>query len=67
MSSENKEGKISNLTDIQKQIFEKITKNEFGDIKTLLIGYKDESVDFFDENGMTPLLVRIERLMISKY
>lgn len=61
MSSEIKEVKTVNLTDIQKQIFEKISKNELGDLKTLLIGYKDETVDFFDENGMTPLLVRIEQ------
>lgn len=54
MSDEMKEVKKSLLNDIQVSIFEKISKNELGELKNLLIGYK-ETVDFFDVNGMSPL------------
>ncbi|XP_043671149.1 ankyrin repeat and MYND domain-containing protein 2 [Vespula pensylvanica] len=42
------------LTDLQKEIFDKIDKNEVSEIKTLLSMNKIK-VDFVDENGMSPL------------
>lgn len=42
------------LTDLQKEIFDKINKNEVSEIKTLLSMNKIK-VDFVDENGMSPL------------
>lgn len=42
------------LTDTQKEIFEKITKNEIDGFKALLAQLKS-SVNFVDENGMSPL------------
>lgn len=42
------------LTDLQKQIFEKITNKDVGGLKTLLTQLKTP-IDFIDENGMTPL------------
>lgn len=42
------------LTDLQKEIFDKINKNEVSEIKTLLSTNKMK-VDFVDENGMSPL------------
>lgn len=42
------------LTDIQKDIFDKITKNDVGGLKFLL-SQLTSTVDFVDENGMTPL------------
>lgn len=42
------------LTDVQKKIFEAITKNDVGELKTLLVQLQG-TADFVDENGMTPL------------
>ena len=42
------------LTEVQKNIFEKISKNETNDLKNILVHQK-QNVDFIDENGMTPL------------
>lgn len=42
------------LTDFQKEIFEKISKNEVCELKTLLAQRKVK-MDFVDENGMSPL------------
>ncbi|CAK9829767.1 Ankyrin repeat and MYND domain-containing protein 2 [Anthophora retusa] len=42
------------LTDVQKQIFTKISNNEVSDLKTLLTVNKIK-MDFVDENGMSPL------------
>lgn len=46
---------LSNLTELQKGIFDKISKNEVGELKNLLSSLKGETADFFDENGMSPL------------
>lgn len=43
-----------NLTDLEKEIFTKISKNEIAELKTLLVANKSK-IDFVDENGMTPL------------
>lgn len=45
---------VEPLTELQQDIFDKITKNDVSALKTLLAQLK-ESVDFVDENGMTPL------------
>ena len=42
------------LTDLQKSIFDKISKNDVGALKSLLTQLKT-TVDFVDENGMSPL------------
>lgn len=42
------------LTDIQKEIFDKISKSDAGGLKFLL-SQLTGTVDFVDENGMTPL------------
>ncbi|KAL0125491.1 hypothetical protein PUN28_004535 [Cardiocondyla obscurior] len=42
------------LVDFQKEIFEKISKNEVCELKTLLAQSKVK-MDFVDENGMSPL------------
>lgn len=42
------------LSEFQKNIFEKITNNEVGALKTLLTQLEG-TIDFVDENGMTPL------------
>lgn len=42
------------LSDLQKEIFEKISKNEWNELKTKLSLLKG-NIDFIDENGMTPL------------
>jgi ankyrin repeat and MYND domain-containing protein 2 len=42
------------LTELQKSIFDKIAKNEFLELRAALAQLKS-SVDFTDENGMTPL------------
>lgn len=42
------------LTVLQQDIFDKITKNDVGGLKFLLSQLTD-TVDFVDENGMTPL------------
>lgn len=42
------------LSELQKDIFDKITKNDVSGLKTQLAQLKG-SVDFVDENGMTPL------------
>lgn len=42
------------LTDLQKDIFAKISKNEIRDLKKLLASRKVK-MDFVDENGMSPL------------
>jgi ankyrin repeat and MYND domain-containing protein 2 len=42
------------LTELQKKIFDKIAKNEILELRTLLAQLKS-SVDFIDDNGMTPL------------
>lgn len=42
------------LTDFQREIFEKISKNEVCELKTLLAQAKVK-MDFVDENGMSPL------------
>lgn len=42
------------LTDLQKQIFEIIPKNDVGELKALLAQLQG-TADFVDENGMTPL------------
>lgn len=42
------------LTVLQKDIFDKITKNDVGGLKFLL-SQLTGTVDFVDENGMTPL------------
>ncbi|XP_076755313.1 ankyrin repeat and MYND domain-containing protein 2 [Xylocopa sonorina] len=42
------------LTDVQKQIFTKISNNEVSELKTLLAANKIK-MDFVDENGMSPL------------
>lgn len=42
------------LTDFEKEIFEKISKNEVCELKTLL-AQKKIKMDFVDENGMSPL------------
>lgn len=42
------------LSDVQKQIFDAISKNEIGELKTLLAQLQG-TADFVDENGMTPL------------
>lgn len=44
----------SNLTDVQRQMFEKIAKNEASEFRALLTQNKG-SVNFVDENGMSPL------------
>ncbi|XP_015114985.1 ankyrin repeat and MYND domain-containing protein 2 [Diachasma alloeum] len=41
-------------TDVQKEIFTKITNNEAGELKSLLASSKIK-IDFVDENGMSPL------------
>lgn len=43
-----------NLTEFQREIFEKISKNEVCELKTLLAQTKVK-MDFVDENGMSPL------------
>ncbi|XP_034188818.2 ankyrin repeat and MYND domain-containing protein 2 [Osmia lignaria lignaria] len=45
---------MESLTDVQKQIFEKISNNEVAELKTLLAANKIK-MDFVDENGMSPL------------
>lgn len=42
------------LDDIQKQVFEKISKNDKDGFKQLIAQVKG-GVNFIDENGMTPL------------
>lgn len=42
------------LTDLQRNIFTKINKNEICELKTLLVPNKVK-MDFVDENGMSPL------------
>lgn len=42
------------LSDLQAEIFDKITKNDVGGLKMALAQLKT-TVDFVDENGMTPL------------
>lgn len=42
------------LTDVQKKIFDAITKTDVGELKTLLVQLQG-TADFVDENGMTPL------------
>ncbi|GLV32553.1 uncharacterized protein CBL_00737 [Carabus blaptoides fortunei] len=42
-----------NLTDVEKNIFEAVDKNDVASLKTLLA--KDQKVNIFDENCMTPL------------
>ncbi|KAL9698920.1 hypothetical protein quinque_002361 [Culex quinquefasciatus] len=42
------------LTADQQQIFDRISKNEVSELK-LVLGQFKQSVDFVDENGMTPL------------
>lgn len=42
------------LTDLQKEIFTKISQNEACELKALLAQNKLK-VDFVDENGMSPL------------
>lgn len=42
------------LSALQLDVFDKITKNDVGTLKTLLAQLKT-TVDFVDENGMTPL------------
>ncbi|KYN43462.1 Ankyrin repeat and MYND domain-containing protein 2 [Trachymyrmex septentrionalis] len=42
------------LSDFQKEIFERISKNEVCELKTLL-AQKKIKMDFVDENGMSPL------------
>lgn len=42
------------LTDFQRDIFIKISKNEVCELKTLLASNKVK-MDFVDENGMSPL------------
>lgn len=42
------------LSALELDILEKITKNDVGSLKTLLSQLKT-TVDFVDENGMTPL------------
>lgn len=42
------------LSEVQKQLFDKITKNEVDDLKALLVQIKG-SVNFVDESGMSPL------------
>lgn len=46
--------KEDTLTDIQKNIFDAIPKDNVGELKTLLSQLKG-TADFVDENGMTPL------------
>lgn len=43
-----------NLSPEQKEIFDRISKNENSELKLLLSQFK-QSVDFVDDNGMTPL------------
>jgi len=43
-----------NITDLQKDIFAKISKNEARELKRLL-AKKKIKMDFVDENGMSPL------------
>lgn len=45
---------VEPLTELQQDIFKTITKNDVSALRTLLAQLK-ESVDFVDENGMTPL------------
>lgn len=42
------------MTDVQRQMFEKIAKNEASEFRALLTQNKG-SVNFVDENGMSPL------------
>ncbi|XP_059620017.1 ankyrin repeat and MYND domain-containing protein 2 [Phlebotomus argentipes] len=42
------------MGDLEKDIFDRISKNEVTELKTLLLELKS-GVDFVDENGMTPL------------
>lgn len=42
------------LSSEQKEIFDRITKNEISELKLALAQYK-QCIDFVDENGMTPL------------
>lgn len=42
------------LTVLQKNIFEKISKSDVGALK-ILLAQLNGTVDFVDENGMTPL------------
>ena len=42
------------LTDLQREIFTKISQNEVCELKTLLAQNKLK-IDFVDENGMSPL------------
>lgn len=42
------------LTDLQKEIFTKISQNEVSELKALLAQNKIK-IDFVDENGMSPL------------
>lgn len=42
-----------NLTDVEKNIFEAVDKNDVASLRTLLT--KDQKVNIFDENCMTPL------------
>jgi ankyrin repeat protein len=43
-----------NITDLQKDVFAKISKNEARELKRLL-AKKKIKMDFVDENGMSPL------------
>lgn len=43
------------LSELQRDILDKITKNDVGTLKTLLAQLKGTSVDYVDENGMSPL------------
>lgn len=45
---------VDSLTDLEKEIFAKISKNEIAELRTLLAANKCK-IDFVDENGMTPL------------
>lgn len=42
------------LTDLQREIFTKISQNEVSELKVLL-GQNKLKIDFVDENGMSPL------------
>lgn len=43
------------LSALEKDIFDKISKNDAGGLKFLLSQLTGTTVDFTDENGMTPL------------
>lgn len=42
------------LSELEREIFEKITANDVAGLRVLLAALKT-SIDFVDENGMTPL------------